>query len=164
MTSMSHLERPPPPPAPVIAYAVRNPAETDQSHLRTLAICHWVLGGLACLGGCFGLLYIAMGIAALSGNMNFGPPGSPTSANEAKFFGIFFVTFGCLMSLIVWSLAGLTIYSGFCLQRRRKRTFSIVIAAIQCMFFPFGTLLGVFTIIVLARDSVRHAYDLSPAK
>lgn len=31
-------------------------------------------------------------------------------------------------------------------------------AAILCMFIPFGTILGVFTLIVLSRESVRQLY------
>jgi hypothetical protein len=31
-------------------------------------------------------------------------------------------------------------------------------AGFACLFMPFGTLLGVFTIIVLQRDSVRRLY------
>jgi hypothetical protein len=36
--------------------------------------------------------------------------------------------------------------------------FSLVIAGLNCIQIPFGTALGVFTIIVLLRDSVREAY------
>jgi hypothetical protein len=30
--------------------------------------------------------------------------------------------------------------------------------ALSCVFFPFGTVLGVFTIIVLARPSFRELF------
>ena len=42
--------------------------------------------------------------------------------------------------------------------KRRKRMFSYVMAAILCAFMPFGTVLGVFTLIVLGRESVRQLY------
>jgi hypothetical protein len=32
-------------------------------------------------------------------------------------------------------------------------------AAIACMFMPFGTILGVFSIIVLVRPSVKSLFD-----
>jgi hypothetical protein len=35
----------------------------------------------------------------------------------------------------------------------------MVIAALLCMFMPFGTVLGVFTIIVLVRDSVKALFN-----
>ena len=37
--------------------------------------------------------------------------------------------------------------------------FSLVVAALDCMGFPFATVLGVFTFIVLLRDSVAELYE-----
>jgi hypothetical protein len=53
----------------------------------------------------------------------------------------------------------LNLISGFCLRARRCRTFSLVVAGVNCLHLPLGTVLGVFTIIVLSRESVREAYD-----
>jgi hypothetical protein len=44
------------------------------------------------------------------------------------------------------------------LRLRRKRMFSFVMACILCMFMPFGTVLGIITIVMLSRDSVRRLY------
>jgi hypothetical protein len=35
---------------------------------------------------------------------------------------------------------------------------TFVVAAINCAFFPFGTALGIFTIIVLQRSTVKMTY------
>jgi len=35
-----------------------------------------------------------------------------------------------------------------------------VLACIACAFMPFGTVLGIFTIIVLSRESVKEIYGL----
>jgi hypothetical protein len=35
------------------------------------------------------------------------------------------------------------------------------VGAVQCLFMPFGTILGVFTIIILSRESVQRLYDAS---
>jgi hypothetical protein len=48
--------------------------------------------------------------------------------------------------------------SGLFLRARRHRTFSMVVAAINCLHIPIGTALGVFTFIVLGRESVRKLY------
>ena len=52
----------------------------------------------------------------------------------------------------------LNVLSGLFLRARKHWTFSIVVAAIDCLHFPLGTVLGVFTIIVLIRPSVRELY------
>jgi hypothetical protein len=44
----------------------------------------------------------------------------------------------------------LTFIAGRFIHRRVNRTFSIVIAGINCLHF-FGTALGIFTLIVLTR-------------
>jgi hypothetical protein len=61
-----------------------------------------------------------------------------------------------LLSLVIGIF---TIISGRKLGKQTGRTFSLVVAGINCAVFPFGTVLGVFTIIVLMRDSVRKLYE-----
>jgi len=53
----------------------------------------------------------------------------------------------------------LNVLAGFCLLRRKARTFCFVVAAFDCLHTPLGTVLGIFTIIVLARDSVRDLFQ-----
>jgi hypothetical protein len=58
-----------------------------------------------------------------------------------------------------WTLAGLLIYAGRCLARRTRRLFCLVAAGLGCLFFPLGTVLGVFTFIVLSRPTVRAVFE-----
>lgn len=44
------------------------------------------------------------------------------------------------------------------LRTSQYRTFSLVVAGINCLNMLLGTVLGVFTIIVLMRDSVQARY------
>jgi hypothetical protein len=39
----------------------------------------------------------------------------------------------------------------------------LVIAAVECIFFPFGTVLGVLTIIVLMRPSIKSLFGVPSA-
>jgi hypothetical protein len=48
--------------------------------------------------------------------------------------------------------------TGRSIAHRKHYWFSFVIACIECIFMPFGTVLGVFTIIVLARESVKRLF------
>ena len=41
-----------------------------------------------------------------------------------------------------------------------RQTFCVVVAAISCCFTPLGTVLGVFTLIVLFRPSVKALFGL----
>jgi hypothetical protein len=49
--------------------------------------------------------------------------------------------------------------AGRYLSLRRRYTFCLVMAGLSCLFMPFGTVLGVFTIIVLSRESVKEAFE-----
>jgi hypothetical protein len=133
--------------------------EKDRSHLNTLAICHYVAGGLTVLFSSVFIIHGIMGIAVLTDPTFFGGANPPPPA----WFGWIFAIMGFGAVALGWTLGGLTIYSGRCIHRRRRRIFSIVIAALHCANFPLGTVLGVFTIIVLVRPSVAEIYRTPPA-
>ena len=49
--------------------------------------------------------------------------------------------------------------TGRCLARRKGYSFALVIACIECLFVLFGTILGVFTIVTLSRESVKTLFE-----
>jgi hypothetical protein len=54
--------------------------------------------------------------------------------------------------------------AGRCLSRRKCYSFALVIACIECLFIPFGTILGVFTIVALSRASVKGLFSTATAE
>ena len=46
------------------------------------------------------------------------------------------------------------------LKNHTNYTYCLVVDAIACTFVPFGTVLGVFTIIVLVRPSVKALFGI----
>ncbi|MBG7607994.1 MAG: hypothetical protein IZT59_08220 [Verrucomicrobia bacterium] len=72
-------------------------------------------------------------------------------------FAVFYVVFGVIIS----AMAAANFMSGRFIKKRKNKTFSIVVAAINCLQMPFGTVLGVFTIIVLMRPSVQSGYEVN---
>lgn len=127
----------------------------DDEHLRLLSIFHFVVGGLAVAGIAFLCLhflifqFVIANPAMWKGNPN--PP-------PAEFFQMF-VWFYVFMGLVLVTAGGLNVLSGLFLRRRTNRTFSLVVAGLDCLQIPCGTILGVFTIVVLTRDSVRVSYE-----
>lgn len=47
-------------------------------------------------------------------------------------------------------------------EAKRKRA-TLIVSGLNCLQIPFGTVLGVFTLVVLLRDSVREAYEARPS-
>jgi len=141
-------------PPPIIASPTTSPSK-DEEHLRLLAIFHYVVAALGALFACFPLVHVAVGLLLFfhQGLSNHGRQDVPP-----HWFGLIFVIVGGFFVLLGWGAAICTFISGRYLARRRKRLFSFVMAAILCIFIPFGTILGVFTLIVLSRKSVQQLY------
>ena len=128
----------------------------DQEHLRLLSIFHYVMGGVMGFFACFGLIYVVMGMFfALAPAQAFGPgPGQQPPA----IMGVLFTVMGGMIVLLGWSVAALVIVAGRSLAGRKRYVLCLVAAAIQCLWVPFGTVLGVFTIVVLMRPSVQALF------
>lgn len=129
----------------------------DQDHLRLLAVFHYVGAALAVLGLGFPLVHYLFFHAVMANpDMWKGPKsGPPPPEVFFAFFRIFYVVFGFFL---LASLAG-NLLSAIFLGQRRHRTFSLLVAGLNCLHVPVGTVLGVFTFVVLLRPSVREAYE-----
>ena len=127
----------------------------DQEHLKLLAIGHYVVGGIGVFFACLPLIHLTIGLVFLFGD----GIDLDTGEEVPAFIGVLFAVIGGMMFLFGQACAWCVIYSGRQIAQRKKHTFSFIIGCVNCMFFPFGTILGVFTIIVLSRDSVKALYD-----
>ena len=127
--------------------------DQDLEHLRLLSIFHYVVGGLMAFFACIPIIHVVIGVLMLAGAFGPGHGGPPPAV------GILFVVIGGGIVLAGWTLAGLVIFAGRCLAQHRKHTFCLVIAGICCLFMPLGTVLGVFTIIVLMRPTVKGLFQ-----
>ncbi|HEX3656288.1 MAG TPA: hypothetical protein VHV55_10800 [Pirellulales bacterium] len=141
---------------------LRDQRKVDANHLNLLAIFHFISAGFALLGMLFLLAHFAIFHAVFSHPEIFNDPKlSPDGRhgpNPAEIFAVFkwfYLVIG------TWILCSgiLNLISGFYLRARKHWTFSVVVAVFNCFYMPIGTVLGVFTIIVLVRDSVRELYD-----
>jgi len=153
-----------PPPIPLDPSLV----QTDKSHLSVIAIFHYILGGLSIVSiGGIAIHYFIMDqvfnnpefferIEKIQDNQEI-----PVELNGGELFDGFFkmmvvsYIFGTVFLLV--SGIGL-IVSGRFIHQSKNRIFSIVVAAISCTFFPFGTVLGIFTLIKLCSVNVVRMY------
>ncbi|WP_138223078.1 hypothetical protein [Nibricoccus aquaticus] len=144
---------------PELPPLLRDQRKIDADHLRLIALFHFIFAGLALVGlGFLALHWLFMstflGDPSLWKDQKSGPP-------PEQFFAIFrwfYAIFGVL--IVSGGIANLI--SGLFIRARKNRTFSIVVAALNCIQMPFGTALGVFTLIVLTRESVREGYSTDP--
>src|SRR5262245_58366719 len=131
--------------------------DRDTEQLNLLAIFHYVVGGLAALFSFFPLLYLVVGGFLLFAAEH---PGPNSQEAPPAFLGWMFIVLGVVFFLAGVIMAICILIAGRCLSRRKGYSFTLVIACIECLFVPFGTILGVFTIVVLSRESVKASFEL----
>jgi hypothetical protein len=135
--------------------AEKNDVNSDLHYLNLLSIFHYVLGGMRFLFGFFPIIYVVMGIVMLLvPGKHGGNDGFPN-----VLFGGLMVVFGLGFAVAMWVMAVMMIIAGHKLSRHKSYMFCIVIACIECLSMPFGTILGVFTIILLSRPSVKELFN-----
>ena len=112
-----------------VQYAHNNPPSAeDAANLRLLAVCQIAFGGL-------GLLIGALVAMSMTGDPEFQR-----------------------LVLVLLSADLFCVLSGICMFLVRFRIFSMVVAAITCVVFPVGTIMGIWALIVLCRDGVKELY------
>ncbi len=128
----------------------------DKEHLRLLAIFNYVVAGLAALFSFFPLLYTTVGAIFIFAARHDTP--KPGEELPPEFLGWIFVVLGLLLFLLGIAMAICILIVGRCLSRNKHYTFALVVACIECLFIPFGTILGIFTIIALLREPVKELF------
>ena len=126
----------------------------DNEHLKLLSIFHYVVSGLAAFFACIPIIHLVVGLFFILAPEKFGHGSNQPPA----FIGWFLVAFASVFILVGWTIAILILLTGRCIAHRTHYTFCFVMACVECVFMPFGTVLGVFTILVLNRQSVKQLF------
>jgi hypothetical protein len=126
-----------------------------REQVRLLSIFHYVLAGLMALCSLIPTIYIVMGVSIMRGQFaaHRGPPPA---------FGLLFFGMGAVMMLAGMSFAVLLVLAARFLRANRRWTYCIVVAALSCAFFPFGTVLGVFTLVTLSKPEAKALFAQPP--
>jgi len=130
----------------------------EQNNLDLLAIFHYVLGGGLALFSCFPFLHVFMGLAMVSGKFFECSKGSDPASLPPVEIGWLFVIMGSIFIILGWTLSVCIIIAGRKLKRRKSRMYCMVIAGFECIFTPIGTVLGIFTLIELNKESVKPVF------
>ncbi|HLY08602.1 MAG TPA: hypothetical protein VKW04_04750 [Planctomycetota bacterium] len=144
--------RPPAPP--------ESPGARDDEHLKNLVLGHTVVSALTALFGCMFIMHLAIGIVSIVApeKMGGGKSGPPPA-----FFGWMFAVMGGAAVLGFWTIAGAMFVAGRSIKRRKRHTFCLIVAGLSCFFMPFGTALGICSLMLLTRPTVKAQF-LPPHK
>jgi nitrate reductase gamma subunit len=128
----------------------------DEEHLRLLTLGHYITGGMAIAFASLFIFHFIFILVASASPEFFAAPGQAPAMPDAA-LKVFAVMVGMFI-VVGWAFGAVTIYAGRCINRRARRTLTMVVACLNTLFIPFGTVLGVFTLIVMSRGSVKHLY------
>jgi hypothetical protein len=128
-------------------------AADDLQHLRLLAIFHYVLAAIAALFSLLPGIGIAVGVVILTAS-----PESPDLPRQIAGWAVIGIALAVM--LLGFAFATLLAWVGRSLDERRNYTLCLVVAVTLCLSGPLAILLGVFTLIVLVRPSVRARFGV----
>ena len=128
--------------------------DRDVEHLRLLEWAYYIMAGVTGLFSLLALLYIGLGAAFASGAIP-----DKSSSGDPRIVGLIFLIVG-VVALVIGLASALLLYlAGRYLRNRRHRIFCIVVAVLCCLQFPWGTVIGVWTIVALNRPSARALFE-----
>ena len=130
--------------------------EQNLNHLKLLGIFHYIVGGIALLMSLMPIAHLVIGIIFIISPDTMTGQGEP----PPDFIGYLFAGMGALFFIVGVAFSVCILLSGKYLRSQKKYQYSFVMACIECIFMPFGTVLGIFTIIVLSKDPVKKLYEL----
>jgi hypothetical protein len=126
----------------------------DEDHLRLLSTLYRIYGVLTILCSFIFTFHIAIGVLSLVDPGALGGPGD----EMPPFFGVMFLLGGGFAFIAVLSVGIVSLFVARWLEQRRNWTACVVVSAVNCLNMPLGVALGVFTILVLVRETVRPAF------
>jgi hypothetical protein len=126
--------------------------QQDRQYLRVLSIFYYIAAGLIALFGLFPGIYLAFGIAIVSGSMGPPPKGPPPE------LGFVFIGVSSLFIVLLEALAVCVVIAGRSLAAQKRYVFCFVVAILLCLQGIPIIVLGIFSIVVLARESVKELF------
>ncbi len=135
----------------------------DDEHLKLLSLGYIISGASAALFSLFALMYVLFGAIIGATIAKQAAADSQGAEQVPAFIGWLIGGIGLAFFLILAAFAAAKFWTAACLKKRKSRTFCMVVAAISCLEFPYGTALGVLTFIVLGRDSVARLFEFGAA-
>ena len=130
----------------------------DEEHLRLLSIFHYIYGGITAVLACIPIIHLVLGLLFLLAPHIFGHGKDQPPAIVGWIFTIVASVIICLG----WTFAGLVVFAGRSIAQRKRATYCFVVACLECLALPYGTILGAFTITVLNRPSVKRLFSGRP--
>ena len=134
-----------------------DPSEArDAYHLRLLAVFHYILAGF----GAVNLLYTFIINVLMRGDIEKMQESVAAGAQSPLTESFQHFSDEITLVMTVWGIISVILNSlaGLCLQRGWLRGVLLAVSAFNLLNIPLGTVLAIFTLLVLMRPSVRARF------
>jgi hypothetical protein len=135
--------------------------DEDIHYLNLLGIFHVIVACIVGLFSCLPLLDLFIDVPMLEG--------IPYALEQGEFFSqqtlvpILFILLPVGITVIGWMFAIAIALNGYYIKNRKWLTYCLVMGGVETIFMPFGTVLGVFTIILLTKPNIKKLFDQEKA-
>jgi hypothetical protein len=123
----------------------------EEANLDLLGTLHIIMGVLTALFACIPIIHLVIGIVMLTSGIDGGE-------QAPRAIAFVFIILASLIILVGWALAVLIIMAGLKLKKRSSYQFCMIIAFVECLIMPLGTVLGIFTIVTLSKEPVKELF------
>jgi len=130
----------------------------DNHYLDLISLFHFIVAGIAGLFSCLPLFNLFIGIPMLRD--------VPYAFLQHEYFSqqvlvpfIMFILLPTGMAVIGWMFAIAVALNGYYIKNRTWLKYCMVISGIETIFTPLGTILGVFSIVLLTKPNIRVLFD-----
>jgi hypothetical protein len=134
----------------------------DLHQLKLFAIFHFILAALLLLAALFfaGSLYVASSLMYHAELNELYEEMGEAAAQPYRNISNFVAIVGLIGFLLTSVATVMSLLTARFLTRQRHHRFCAITTGLQCLLVPLGTILGVFTILLLMRPEVRECFDV----
>ena len=131
----------------------------DNEHLKLLSLFHYIFGGIILAYAFFIILQFIFLFYFLETFLRNSSFNTFTSNNDFDPMIFKFILYIGIAFFIIMLIGGiLEILSGKFIKARKNRTFSYIIAILNLLSIPYGSILGIMTLTVLGRNTIKEMY------
>jgi uncharacterized RDD family membrane protein YckC len=132
----------------------------DLKNLHLAVVLHYVAGALLALLSCVCFVLTRLAMAAAMASLVKTPSAQDATSSVLPILA----AMGWVAVALGWTIACVLVHAGRSIDRRRRLRWCQAVAAVSTLCFPFGTGLGIFTLILLGKPHVRAQFgeDTAP--
>ena len=129
---------------------------SNSQMLDLISIFHYVLAALMYLKGAMAFVLMGIGSIVTIGIL----ADRPADMEEGLVVvGLIFFMVPMIFLTVSWTAATLVLFAGRRIAKRTNLTYCQIVAGLECLCVPFGTILGIFSLITLTKPEIKETFD-----